>query len=51
MDKAVDALLPTFLFAFSPTVLAHGHYVTTDIGAAFGTIFAVYFFLKSLFII
>jgi len=28
------ALLPTFLFAFSPTVLAHGHYVTTDMAAA-----------------
>ncbi len=25
------ALLPTFLFALSPNVLAHGHYVTTDI--------------------
>jgi hypothetical protein len=40
------ALLPAALFAFSPTVLAHGHYVTTDIGAAFGIIFATYYFLK-----
>ncbi len=42
------ALLPVFLFAFSPTVLAHGHYVTTDIGAALGVFLAVYFFLKFL---
>ena len=41
-------LLPTFLFAFSPTVLAHGHYVTTDIGAALGVVLATYFFLKFL---
>ena len=40
------ALLPTALFALSPTVLAHGHYVTTDMGAAFGVIFATYYFLK-----
>ncbi|MEK7630331.1 MAG: phospholipid carrier-dependent glycosyltransferase [Patescibacteria group bacterium] len=42
------ALLPTVLFSFSPTVLAHGHYVTTDIGATFGVIFATYLFLKFL---
>lgn len=40
------ALLPAILFAFSPTALAQGHYVTTDVGAAFGIIFATYFFLK-----
>lgn len=40
------ALVPTFLFAFDPTVLAHGHYVTTDLGATFGIIFATYFFLR-----
>jgi 4-amino-4-deoxy-L-arabinose transferase-like glycosyltransferase len=40
------ALLPAALFAFSPTVIAHGHYVTTDLGAAFGIIFATYYFLK-----
>jgi len=42
------ALLPTFLFALSPTVLAHGHYVTTDVAAAFGVVFATYYFLKFL---
>ena len=39
------ALLPAFLFGLSPTILAHGHYVTTDIGAAFGILLATYFFV------
>jgi len=43
------ALLPTFLLAFSPTVLAHGHYVTTDLAAAFGVVIATYYFLSYLF--
>ncbi|MDE2019090.1 MAG: phospholipid carrier-dependent glycosyltransferase [Patescibacteria group bacterium] len=42
------ALLPTALFSLSPIVLAHGHYVTTDVGAAFGVVFATYFFLRFL---
>jgi len=42
------ALLPTALFALSPTVLAHGHYVTTDIAAAFGILLAIYAFLGNL---
>ena len=42
------ALLPMALFALSPIVLAHGHYVTTDVGAAFGIIIAAYFFLRFL---
>lgn len=40
------ALLPTFMFAFDPTVLGQGHYVTTDLGAAFGVLLGVFFFLK-----
>ncbi|HVM77262.1 MAG TPA: glycosyltransferase family 39 protein [Candidatus Paceibacterota bacterium] len=40
------ALLPAFLFAFDPTVLAHGHYVTTDVGAAFGVLLSLFFFVK-----
>jgi len=40
------ALLPTFLFALDPTVLGQGHYVTTDLGAAFGIVLAMFFFLK-----
>lgn len=42
------ALLPSFLVAFSPTFLAHGHYVTTDIAATFGILFSTYWFLKFL---
>jgi len=43
------ALLPALLFGLSPTVLAHGHYVTTDLGAAFGIFASTYFFIKYLF--
>lgn len=39
-------LMPAMLFGLSPTVLAHGHYVTTDVGAAFGIVLATYFFIK-----
>ncbi len=42
------ALIPTFLFSLSPTVLAHGHYVTTDMGATFGIILATFAFTKFL---
>lgn len=42
------ALLPAFLFSFSPTILTHGHYVTTDIGAAIGIFIATYYFIKFL---
>jgi hypothetical protein len=38
------ALIPTALTAFSPSILAHGHYVTTDVGASLGFILAIYFF-------
>jgi hypothetical protein len=40
------ALLPAFLFGLDPNVLAQGHYVTTDVGAAFGCVLAIYFFLR-----
>ncbi len=42
------ALLPAFLFGLSPTVLAHGHYVTTDIAAAFGFLLGTYAFVRFL---
>lgn len=42
------ALLALTLFAFSPTLIAHGRLVTTDIAAAFGALFATYFWLKFL---
>ena len=39
------ALIALFLFAFSPTVMAHSRFVTTDIPALFGVLFATYFFI------
>ncbi len=42
------ALLPTLFTALSPNILTHGHYVTTDIGAAFGFLVGMYFFIKYL---
>ncbi|GAI09801.1 unnamed protein product, partial [marine sediment metagenome] len=42
------ALLALFLFSFSPTFLAHGRLVTTDVGAAAGVFIASYYFLKFL---
>jgi 4-amino-4-deoxy-L-arabinose transferase-like glycosyltransferase len=41
-------LLALFLYSFSPTLLAHGRLVTTDVGAAFGVFFSTYYFLKFL---
>ncbi|MBU6141631.1 phospholipid carrier-dependent glycosyltransferase [Patescibacteria group bacterium] len=40
------ALLPTFLAGFSPMILANGHYVTTDTGAAFGILLALFYFIR-----
>jgi len=42
------ALLSLFLFSFSPTFLAHGRLVTTDVGAAAAVLIATYYFLKAL---
>lgn len=42
------ALIPAAFVAFSSTFLAHGHYVTTDVAAAFGIISATYFFVKAI---
>ena len=42
------ALLALFLFSFSPTFLAHGRLVTTDVGAATGVFIATYYFLRAL---
>ncbi|OHA66982.1 MAG: hypothetical protein A3C04_04355 [Candidatus Wildermuthbacteria bacterium RIFCSPHIGHO2_02_FULL_45_25] len=36
------------LFSFSPSILAHGRLVTTDIGAAFGALFAIFSWLNFL---
>ncbi|MBU4030789.1 glycosyltransferase family 39 protein [Patescibacteria group bacterium] len=42
------ALLSLFFIALSPTFLAHGRLVTTDIGAALGTVIATCVWLKFL---
>lgn len=42
------AFLSLILFLFSPTVIAHARFVTTDIAALFGVLFASYFFLNYL---
>ncbi len=39
------ALLTLIFYAFSPTVLAHSRYVTTDLGAAFGFFIGIISFL------
>ncbi|GAI38271.1 unnamed protein product, partial [marine sediment metagenome] len=41
-------ILALFLFSFSPTFLAHGRLVTTDVGAAFGVLVASYYFIRVL---
>lgn len=40
------AIFALTLYAFSPTILAHGRLVTTDVAAAFGIIIGSYYFLK-----
>jgi len=41
-------LFALFLFSFSPTVIAHSRFVTTDMAALFGVLFGTYFFLRYL---
>ncbi len=40
------ALLALFLYAFSPTLLAHGRFVTTDVAATTGIFIASYYFIR-----
>jgi len=42
------ALLALFFFCFSPTLLAHGRLVTTDVGAAFGSFVVIFTFFNFL---
>lgn len=41
-------LIPTMMFALSPTVLAHGHYVTTDIAATGAILLSLWLYAKFL---
>lgn len=40
------AILTLTLFAFSPNIIAHDHFVTTDLGIAAATFFAIWTFLN-----
>lgn len=42
----IAALFATTLFSFSPTFLAHGPLITTDVGAAFAFLFATFFLFR-----
>ncbi len=42
---AIGSLL---LFAFSPTMIAHGRFVTTDVGSALGVVIATYYWINYL---
>jgi len=41
-------LLALFFLAFSPTILAHGRLVTTDVGIALAVVLSTYFWIKLL---
>lgn len=42
------AIIATFLFAFSPNIIAQGRFVTTDVGLAAFLIISLYYFVKFL---
>lgn len=42
------ALMALTLYAFSPTILAHGRFITTDVGAAAGIFISLYYFVRFL---
>lgn len=42
------AFFGVFLFSLCPTVIAHSRFVTTDVAALFGVLFATYFFVRFL---
>lgn len=44
----IAGLIATTLYAFDPNIIAHSHYVTTDIGSAAFIFLAFYFFVRFL---
>ncbi|MBX4211467.1 MAG: glycosyltransferase family 39 protein [Candidatus Yanofskybacteria bacterium] len=44
----VGGLIALILFSFSPTIMAHARFVTTDMAALFGIVWATYYFLRYL---
>jgi hypothetical protein len=43
-----EGLLALFFLSFSPTILAHGHFITTDIGAALGFLLSLWVYIEYL---
>ncbi|MFZ2187505.1 MAG: glycosyltransferase family 39 protein [Candidatus Moraniibacteriota bacterium] len=48
LGGTLAGLLAVTLYAFDPNIIAHNHYVTTDIGIAAFLFFAFYFFVRFL---
>ncbi len=48
LGGALAGVFATALYAFDPNIIAHSHYVTTDIGSAAFIFFAFYFFIEFL---
>lgn len=48
LGGTLAGLLAVTLYAFDPNIIAHNHYVTTDIGIAAFLFFAFYFFIRFL---
>ena len=48
LGGALAGVFATTLYAFDPNIIAHNHYVTTDIGSAAFIFFAFYFFIEFL---
>jgi len=42
----IAGLFALTIYAFDPNILGHNHFVTTDLGIAAFTVFALYYFLK-----
>ncbi len=42
------SIITLILFSFSPTILAHTRFVTTDVPALFGALYSIYFFVRYL---
>lgn len=48
LGGALAGVFATTLYAFDPNIIAHNHYVTTDLGSAAFFFFAFYFFIEFL---
>lgn len=48
LGGALAGVFAVTLYAFDPNIIAHSHYVTTDIGSAAFIFFSFYFFLRFL---